>query len=349
MTESFQVIPGRERHLPVMLIRPELFGLYQPVIGAGAVLLWLNLKYAADFARNPAKPRSLAEVREELGFSSDEMERELQILEQWGLVERRPPGQDGPGALLIHDPLPEAEFLALATRNWRFRRNAEFSAPLASGADVPVAEGPTTKAPQPQEIGSAAAPTAPSGGPAESSDGSQAGPRVSDDEIVEELEPLERVIAAYHDRIGLLSEMHFEKLRYWLEDQHMDPAVMIEAIEETARSAISPRLSYLEAVLRQWHQDGVRTVEDLSRYREAWERLKQGRREAAGAGAGLRKGASGAPGARGLAKNGRRPGDERRPASGSGYEGMPNAGAYRKVDNELIKRWREMYPDEYKD
>ena len=77
------------------------------------------------------------------------------------------------------------------------------------------------------------------------------------------------VVAFYHQRIGVMGPSQFEKLRFWLEEMGMSPDVIALAIEETVQNAKSPRMNYLEAVLRNWYNDGVRTVADLQRSRQA--------------------------------------------------------------------------------
>jgi len=117
---------------------------------------------------------------------------------------------------------------------------------------------------------------------------------------------LSAVVAFYHQRIGLLGPSQYEKLRFWVEDQGMSPEVVAMAIEETVQSARTPRMSYLEAILRNWYNEGIRTLDDLQRSQRA-----------------------------------------RAMRQASPVEGTPNAGAYQAVDAEAVKRWKEMFADEY--
>jgi len=114
------------------------------------------------------------------------------------------------------------------------------------------------------------------------------------------------VVAFYHQRIGVMGPSQFEKLRFWLEEMGMSPDVIALAIEETVQNAKSPRMNYLEAVLRNWYNDGVRTVADLQRSRQA-----------------------------------------RATALPQRSEGSPNAAAYETIDPDAVRRWKEMYADEY--
>jgi len=62
----------------------------------------------------------------------------------------------------------------------------------------------------------------------------------------------------------------------------------------------------LEGVLRNWYNEGIRTLEDLQRSQRA-----RVMRQAAP------------------------------------VEGAPNAGAYQTVDADAVRRWKEMFADEY--
>ena len=76
---------------------------------------------------------------------------------------------------------------------------------------------------------------------------------------------LKAVVAFYHQRIGMLGPSQFEKLRFWVEEMGMSSDVVALAIEETVQNAQTPRMNYFEAVLRNWYNDGIRTVADLQR------------------------------------------------------------------------------------
>lgn len=121
----------------------------------------------------------------------------------------------------------------------------------------------------------------------------------------------------------------------------MSPDVVAVAIEETVSTADSPRIQYLEGILRNWYNDGIRTMKDL---------IESNRlpRVLSGQGGGD---ADPVP-----AASSRRGGRARRPAEAEGRsgsppevsnEGIPNAAAYRKVDAEQIRRWKALHPEEY--
>ncbi len=127
---------------------------------------------------------------------------------------------------------------------------------------------------------------------------------------------LDAVVQIYHKRIGLIGPAQYEKLRFWVEEQKMDAEVVALAIEETVASAKNPRINYLEGILRNWYNAGIRTLSDLMQDKRHAQALI--------------------------------PKDERDRRDDPGrYEGSANAAAYQHVDPGLVQRWKELYPDEY--
>lgn len=80
---------------------------------------------------------------------------------------------------------------------------------------------------------------------------------------------MQAVVQFYHQRIGMLGPSQFEKLRFWVEEQGMSSDVVALAIEETVQSAPTPRLAYVEGVLRNWYNAGVRNLADLQKSKRA--------------------------------------------------------------------------------
>ncbi len=120
---------------------------------------------------------------------------------------------------------------------------------------------------------------------------------------------LQAVLDLYHKRIGLMGPKQRDILRFWVEESGMSAEVVAAAIDVTARKAENPRIPYLVGVLRNWFNDGVRTyAEAVKKYPEIT-------------------------------------GEDQTPAKS--YEGLPNAGAYSEVDSDLVRKWKELYPDEY--
>ena len=98
-----------------------------------------------------------------------------------------------------------------------------------------------------------------------------------------------------------------------MEHKKMSADVIALAIEETALSAQSPRFEYLEGILRNWSNQGVRTVDHLIK-----KKIK----------------------VRALA------GMQPEETVNETYEGWPNATAYNIVDEDRLKIWKELYPDD---
>lgn len=79
---------------------------------------------------------------------------------------------------------------------------------------------------------------------------------------------LELVYEHYRQRIGILGPLTVDKLRWWHEEQHMEPAVLIEAIERTAAARDARRINgsidnYLFGVIRHMYNEGLRNAADL--------------------------------------------------------------------------------------
>ncbi|MGI6038206.1 MAG: DnaD domain-containing protein [Limnochordia bacterium] len=121
---------------------------------------------------------------------------------------------------------------------------------------------------------------------------------------------LDAVINIYQKKVGLLGPVQLDKLRYWVDTKGISAEVVALAINEMVRNAPSPRIQYLEGILRNWYNDGIRTLADWMKQRNKT------------------KGAS------------------RSESQRESYDGRPNAQAYQQVQPNLIERWKELYPDE---
>lgn len=80
----------------------------------------------------------------------------------------------------------------------------------------------------------------------------------------EGLSPLQQVCQFYEQHIGTYGPIQVDKLRSWLEDPErcMPADVVMHAIEIAADAGIR-RISYIEGILRNWHNDGLRTLADI--------------------------------------------------------------------------------------
>jgi len=86
------------------------------------------------------------------------------------------------------------------------------------------------------------------------------------DSEFETLTPLQEVCQAYEKHIGILGPLQVDRLRFWLEEPELAKPVdvVIKAIE-TACEAGRRRIGYIEGILRNWHNDGVKTLADIER------------------------------------------------------------------------------------
>jgi len=300
-----------EHHLPHLSVAGEIFTVYQPVIGATATLVWLNMRYAVHVDQ-PFEPRLLQEA----GLSPDEIQRAIARLEEYELVKR-----DG-DAFIVYEPLTQGAFrarfggAALAGQE----KEAQVAEAQAVAADKPPRQENLRQVASREGAGEAA-----EGAQAKAPLRSPLSKRRKASRLLRLVEPassepesenpdMQAVMQIYHKRIGMIGPTQYEKLRFWIEEQGMEGAVVALAIEETVRSAEVPRISYLEGILRNWYNDGIRTLADLHEKKRASRVLS---------------------------------GDEGRAKGERSLEGSPNAGAYQSVSPEWVERWKELYPDEY--
>lgn len=282
--EQISVREGTRRRAFIPLY-PELLELYLPMAGPSAILLWLELKLAA--LRPPdGPPLSVSSLAQSIGIGVKEAKEALDRLAGCGLLSRQgATGEPSGEIFVVHDPLPADDF-------------------ASKPGGLPVA------APAAQAM------------PGEALAGELAESVIAASEIAASIEEaslrsdLEALVDIYHQKIGLMGPMQFEKLRFWVEEKGMAAEVVVKAINETARSADRPRMQYLEGILRNWYNDGIRSYADL---------------------------VAQATGKEGPSTAGQERGSGTRRDSG----GIPNAQAYRVVDRELIRKWKERYPDEY--
>lgn len=293
-----ETMPSGRRYLPVA---EELVDLYAPRIGWQAVAAWLVLRLAAERGGTVGEEEPASYVARTLGLSPLEAAEAMRRLVLYRLVETT-----SDHTIRVLEPLSAAEFA---------RAFGETpSAPVA-----PDREG------QEPAVASASAEVAASAEPAP--DLSQ--PMPTD---------LRGVLEWYHQRIGLISDSQAERLCEWITQRGMTTDVVALAIEQTARSAEYASFSYLEGILRNWYNQGVRTWADVLR-RPHLASVLGLPRTAAQAGSGPAQGAG--PGSSG----GQGRGAPASPAdrSDAPLVGVPNADAYRPVDPERVRRIKELY------
>lgn len=301
MRESARGVRLGRRMTPSLVAPPELFELYQPLLGPEPIMYWMNLKWEALVAEEGGAVSPQLKERWMQGFRDPK--RAVDALLSHGLLEI---AEDG--AFVVHDPLRADAFMS------RFGQ----SAAALERSEAAAAE---EKRPSEQEaVRLAEGTTGTAGLPARAEAGKDASKpsRVAylDARRKRSKADMDAVVQIYHKRIGMLGPVQFEKLQFWVEEKGMDGEVVALAVEETARSAPTPRIAYLEGILRNWYNDGIRTLKDVAEHKSASQVLR--------------------PAQRG--------GKEEQKA-----EGMPNAAAYRRVDPAEVAKWKELYPDEYDD
>ena len=285
--------------------------------------MWLNLRYALC-AGELFDPERLKAA----GLDEPAIEAALARLEEYGLVVR-----DGDG-FIVNEPLSREAFAA---------RFGDEAAREAGGERRALAAAPYGGLERPsrlQESGNGAALDAAPGaasvpGTAEPAKGeaepqpvlrSPLSKRRRTSRMLRLVEPaaqpagpenpdMQAVVQIYHKRIGMIGPTQYEKLRFWVEEQGMEGAVVALAIEETVRSADVPRISYLEGILRNWYNDGIRTLADVHAKQAGFAECSRA--------------------IDGRAKSDRPRGDAER-------FGVPE-----RQSAELVAKWKELYPDEY--
>lgn len=278
--------------------------LYAPRMGWRAVSAWLALRLAAERGDSLGEEDPASFVGRILGMPPLEAAEAIRVLGLYRLVQ--PIGTQG---LRVLEPLPAAEF------------SREFGeAPKGpDGALVEPLEGDAAVSqgsPAQAEVAAGGEPVL--GG----------GPMPTD---------VRGVVEWYQRRIGLMSDAQVQRLAEWVTERGMTTDVVALAIEQTARSAEYASFSYLEGVLRNWYNQGVRTWEDVLRRPHLSTVLNA---QAPGP---AQSGQGGAGAHRAGGRGTEAPPARRPDRSDTPLVGVPNADAYRPVDPERVKRWKELY------
>lgn len=80
------------------------------------------------------------------------------------------------------------------------------------------------------------------------------------------------IIKAFGENIHPPSPIEAERLESWLDD--MDADVIIEAIQEAVLYN-QRKLKYIEGILKNWHNNNIKTKLDLDAYKRDWQDKKQ--------------------------------------------------------------------------
>lgn len=289
-----------------------LFTVYQPMIGGTATLVWLNLyemtgrPHESGDRPEDSSDDPVAVLSGRLGVSASDVNDALNVLERARLLERDDHGfslrwPDG----RVPDDVQVAEAAVARVEPGA----AEPAAAVHGAAHVDGSAGVdghvAGRVDVDRELDGDRSAAVHRAGDIDATAGGNVPDTAHPAVVVDEV-GLKAVVAFYHQRIGMLGPSQFEKLRFWVEEMGMAADVVALAIEETVQNARTPRMNYLEAVLKNWYNDGIRTVADL-----------QGAKRA------------------------------RSSALPQRSEGAPNAAAYETIDPDAVRRWKEMYADEY--
>lgn len=297
---------GRRR-LPPLSVPGELFELYQPMIGSDAVMAWLNLRWLIHEGDDMTDIEGVLRYR--FGMTYPSISNALQKLVEFELLEG-----DGESGYVVHEPLSTDAFFPRFSGD----RVGVEQPPLPTlwgHADVHEESSVRVERPLVEEVSQEDVGSMQEVAVAAVSAGTE--PHVSPTPIIAESEStdLGAVIQIYHRKIGMIGPTQMEKLRFWVEEQGMEAEVVALAIEETVASARNPRINYLEGILKNWYNSGIRTLTDLMNDKYASQVLH--------------------------------PRSERGKGRSASNEGAPNATAYQSVSPDLVDRWKELYPDEY--
>lgn len=132
-----------------------------------------------------------------------------------------------------------------------------------------------------------------------------------DPALDENKKKLEALYDYYHERIGLMSAMDFPLLNEWMEVRGMSPELIAKAIEVTSENAQFPSMKYLDGVLKNWYNAGIRTVSDLEK-----NKLRQ-------------------------------PKGDKPAKLSSEAAAVPQKPIYKDVDIEKVRKWKELFKDDY--
>lgn len=302
---------GSPRRL--LVVPYEIFQIYQPRLGSIATLIWLNLHWKAQ-DDGVLPPEGLVPWLSRMtGAPPIRVLEAIDTLLMFALIE-----PDGDNGFLVQEPLPEPAFLERFGSGDDEQNLEEEQPPVESLTEKALTARRRIVWEEDDADASAVSQAAAASQASAVSDVEESeGPSLGADQA-----DFEAMIDIYHKRIGMMGPVQFEKLRFWVEEKQMSAEVVALAIDETARNADRPTIQYLESILRTWYNLGVRTFEDILKKKQLAKALRT---------------------------------DVETPTSASGreqrgrttFDGMPNAGAYQPVDPEMVKKWKELFPDEY--
>lgn len=81
---------------------------------------------------------------------------------------------------------------------------------------------------------------------------------------------LQQLTEAFEAEMGTISPIQMEEIRAWLDDDKFEPALIREALKEAVLNR-KVSLNYIRAILRNWRNDGIVSLNDIEERRSARE------------------------------------------------------------------------------
>lgn len=133
---------------------------------------------------------------------------------------------------------------------------------------------------------------------------------------------IEAVYDYFHEKIGLMAAKDFALINEWIEIRGMAPELVAKAIEITSENAQFPSMKYLDGVLKNWYNANVKSLEELEQPKQRPQFYKPETQQRGFSGLNTSK------------------------SQGTQDPPMPQ---YKTVDLDKVRKWKELFKDDYKD
>lgn len=137
-----------------------------------------------------------------------------------------------------------------------------------------------------------------------------------DQSLADDKKKIEAVYDYYHEKIGLMGARDYPLLNEWMEVRGMSPELIARAIEVTAENAQFPSMKYLDGVLKNWYNANIKTLKELDQLKVKTPNKNE---------------------------------KTSRFTSLRGQSTTPQKSMYKDVDMEKVRKWKELFKDDYKD
>ncbi|MCX7951042.1 MAG: DnaD domain protein [Clostridiales bacterium] len=95
---------------------------------------------------------------------------------------------------------------------------------------------------------------------------------LTDDDEGEQHQQIKKIVDVFNSNIHNITPIEFEKLSSWLED--MEAEVIIKAIEEAVTNN-KRSMNYINKILNNWFNQGLKTKVDVEEYLRNWNKKKE--------------------------------------------------------------------------